>query len=89
MVTQLAPPPPKGGGAPQFSAHVYGIPNCWMDQDGTWNGGGPRSRRHCSVFEVIDKMGTAPPPLLLSDEAGLATCRLDSSVLITGANQEN
>ena len=30
-----APPPPKGGGAPQFSAYLL-WPNGWMDQDATW-----------------------------------------------------
>ena len=35
------------------------------------------------------KMGTAPPPMLLADEAGLVSCRLDSSMLITGFNQGN
>jgi len=36
-----APLPEKGGGAPQFSAHLYCL-NCWMHQDATWYGGRPQ-----------------------------------------------
>jgi len=52
-----APPPPKRGQSPQFSAHVYWgtaqppnfgpyllWPNGWMDQDATWYEGRPRPR---------------------------------------------
>jgi len=39
----------KGGGAP---SPIFGPcllwPNRWMDQDGTWHGGGPWSRPHCA-----------------------------------------
>jgi len=31
--------PPKRGGAPQFSAHVYYGQTACMDQDATWNAG--------------------------------------------------
>ena len=31
-------------------------PNGWMDQDGTWHGGGPRSRPHCA------RWGLSSPP---------------------------
>ena len=49
MRTQ-APPQKEVEPPPQFSAHVYCLvwSNGWMDQDGTWHGGGPRSRRHCA-----------------------------------------
>ena len=39
-------PSPKGGGAPNFWPCLL-WPNGWMDQDGTWHGGGPWSRPHC------------------------------------------
>jgi len=37
--------PQKVGGAP---SPIFGLlwPNGWMDQNGTWHGGGPRSRPH-------------------------------------------
>jgi len=38
-------PPQKGGGVP---SPIFGLcplwPNCWMDQYGTWHGGGPWCR---------------------------------------------
>ena len=43
------PPPQKGGTAP---SPIFGPcllwPKCWMDQGGTWHGGGPWSRPHCA-----------------------------------------
>jgi len=39
MGTQL--PPKKGGAAPNFHPCLL-WPNGWMDQDGTWSGGGPQ-----------------------------------------------
>jgi len=43
------PPPRKGRGAlsPIFGPRLL-WPNGWMDQDGTWHGGGPWSRPHCA-----------------------------------------
>jgi len=42
-------PSQKGGGA---SSPIFGPcllwPNSWIDQDGTWHGGGPWSRPHCA-----------------------------------------
>jgi len=38
-------------------------PNGWMDQDGTWHGGGPRSRPQCAVWRpssLSPKGGTVP-----------------------------
>jgi len=43
-----APPPPKRGRRPQFSAHVYSGLDDWMDQDATWNGGRSRPKPHCA-----------------------------------------
>jgi len=37
----------KGCRAPIFGPYLL-CPNRWMDQDGTWHGGGPRSRPHCA-----------------------------------------
>jgi len=103
-------PPQKGGGAPEFSAHVccgqmaawikmplgmeIGLgpsdfvldddpapsqkrgqspppifgpcllwPNGWMDQGGTWHGGGPRSRPHCARWgpSSPSPKGAQPP----------------------------
>jgi len=42
-----APAPQKWGGALNFRP-MYIVPNDWMDQVGTWHGGGPRSRPHCA-----------------------------------------
>jgi len=39
------------------------VANGWMDQGGTWHGGGPRSSRHCVRWGASSarKKGTAPP----------------------------
>jgi len=51
-----APLRQKGGGAPcPISACLF-WPNVWMDQDGTWHGGGPWSRPHCA------RWGPSSPP---------------------------
>jgi len=65
-------PPQKGGGAP---SPIFGPcllwPNGWMDQDGTWHGGGPWSRPYCARWEPSSppKNGDRAPvifgPLLL------------------------
>jgi len=39
-------------------------PNGWMDKDGTWHGGGPRSRPHCARWGPScppQKRGQSPP----------------------------
>jgi len=52
-----APPPRKRGGAPSpISGPCLLWPNGWMDQDGTWHGGGPWSRPHCA------RWGPGSPP---------------------------
>jgi len=55
-----ASPSPKGGRAPST---IFGPrllwPNCWMDQGGTWHGGGPWSRPHCARWGH-----SSPPPIL-------------------------
>jgi len=41
-------------------------PNGWMDQDGTWHGGGPWSRPHCARLgprSFSQKEGGAPSPI--------------------------
>jgi len=53
MGTQL--PLPQKGTDPQFSARLL-WPNGWLDQDGTWRGGGPRYRPHCA------RWGPSSPP---------------------------
>jgi len=40
-------PLPKRGQSPQIFGPSVLWPNGWMDQDGTWHGGQPRSRPHC------------------------------------------
>jgi len=40
-----APPSQKGAKPPVFGPCLF-WPNGWMDQDGTWHGGEPRSRPH-------------------------------------------
>ena len=51
-------PPQKRGRSP---LPIFGPcllwPNIWIDQDGTWHGGGPWSRPHCA------RWGTNSPPL--------------------------
>jgi len=42
-----APHPQKGTEPPSFGQCLL-WPNGWMDQDGTWHGGGPRSKPHCA-----------------------------------------
>jgi len=42
----LAPPAPKCG-QPIFGPCLF-CPNGWMDQNGTWHGGGLRSRPQCA-----------------------------------------
>jgi len=66
-------PLPKRGRAP---SQIFGPcllwPNGWMDQDGTWHGGGPCSRPHCARWGTSSpppKRGQSPPifgPFLLS-----------------------
>ena len=52
-----APLPKKGAKPPpQLLAHIL-KPNGWMDQDGTWRGGGPWFRPHCVKWEP-----SSPPP---------------------------
>jgi len=41
-------PPQKGGRALPIFGPCLLWPNGGMDQDGTWHGGGPRSRPHCA-----------------------------------------
>ena len=49
-------PPQKGGGSPSPIFGPYLLwPNGWMDQDGTWHGGGPCSRPHSA-------RRSSPPP---------------------------
>jgi len=42
-----APPPQKGGRAPQILGLYLLWPNGWMDEAGTWHGGRPQSMRLC------------------------------------------
>jgi len=57
-----APLPKKGAEPPIFDPCLL-WPNGSMDQDGTWHGGGPRSRLHCARWGPSfpsQKGGTAP-----------------------------
>jgi len=38
---------PKKGRSPPIFGPCLLYPNCWMDQDDTWHGGGPWPRQHC------------------------------------------
>ena len=66
MGTQLCPPQ-KGGRAP---SPIFGPsllwPNCWMDQGGTWHGGGPWSRHIALDGDTapLSQKGTEPLPIL-------------------------
>jgi len=59
-----AAPLPKRGAEP--SSPIFGPcllwPNGWMDQDGTWHGGGPWSRPHCARWgpSPLSKKGGTP-----------------------------
>ena len=61
----------KGGGAePPIFGPCLLWTNCCMDQDGTWHGGGARSRPHCARWNTapLPKKGGEPPvfgPFLL------------------------
>jgi len=74
-----ATPYPKGGRTPQFAAHVY----CgWMDHDSTWDGGGPRSWRHCARWDpapVAKKGGRASnfrPIFIVAKRLAASRCHL-------------
>ena len=57
-----APPRKKAQPHPIFGPYPL-WPNGWMDQDGTWHGGGPRSAPQCARWRPSYppyKRGTAP-----------------------------
>ena len=57
------PPPPKGHRLPIFGLCLL-WPNGWMDEDATWYGDRPRSRRHCVRWgpsSPFQNRGTADP----------------------------
>jgi len=51
-------PYPKRGQSPPIFGRCLLWPNGWMDQDGTWRGGEPRSRPH-----LLDQLDGDPDPL--------------------------
>jgi len=58
---------PKKGAEPPVFGPCLLWPNGWIDQDGTWHGGGPRSRPHCARLgpsSPPQKGGRAPPQFL-------------------------
>jgi len=60
-----APPPQKGGRPPIFGP-CLSWPNGWVDQDGTWHGGGPWSRPNCARWGPSSpphKKGAEPSPI--------------------------
>jgi len=58
-----APLSPKGGWPPIFGPCLL-WPNGWMDQDGTWHAGGPRSNPHSARGRrsSLPQKGTELPP---------------------------
>jgi len=70
-----APPHGKGHNSPLLSQFAdagrinrsprLSWPSGWMDQDATWYGGGPRSRRHCVRWVQLPhgKVHSSPTPL--------------------------
>ena len=52
----LSPSPERGRSPFPIFGPCLLWPNCWMDQDGTWHGGGPWSRPHCA------RWGHSSPP---------------------------
>jgi len=58
-----APLPPKNGQSPPVFGSCLLWPNRWTDQDETWYGCMPRSRRHCVRWRPISpKKGGQQPP---------------------------
>jgi len=59
----LAAPSQKGAEPLPIFGPCLLWPHDWMDQDGTWHGGGPRSRPHCARWgpSCPCERGTAPP----------------------------
>jgi len=57
---------PKKGAEPQIFGPCLLWPNGWMDQDGTWHGGGPRSKPHGARWgpSYRPKKAAEPPPLI-------------------------
>jgi len=55
--------PKREQSPPIFGSCIW--PNGWMDQDGTWHGGGPQSRPHCARWgsrsPSPQKRGKRPP----------------------------
>jgi len=52
-----APSSPKRGRNPPIFGPCILWPNSWINQDGTWRGGGPQSRPHCARWGC-----SSPPP---------------------------
>jgi len=78
------PSPKRGRSTPVFGACVL-WPNSWMDQDGTWRGGGPWSRSHCDSCRPSSppkKGGRAPNfrPIYCGQMAGCITMPLGMEV---------
>jgi len=63
-------PPPYGHRPPIFGPCLL-WPIGWMDQDGTWHEGGPRSRSHCTGFGP-----SSPPPKKGSQPPIFGPCQL-------------
>jgi len=74
-----APPPQKGAEPLPNFRPLYLWPNGWMDQDGTWHGGGTQSRPHCARWgpsSTSPKRGRSPPNFW---PMSIAAKRLDAS----------
>jgi len=62
-----APLPPKGHSRlPALFGPCLFCPNGWMEQDASWYGGRPRSRRHCVMWgrSSSPQKGSQHPPIL-------------------------
>jgi len=53
-------PPPYRGTAPHIFAPYLLWPNGWVNQDGTWHGGGSESKPHCATWGAPKKGGRGP-----------------------------
>ena len=67
------PLPPKRGQSPLIFSPFLLWPNGWMDQDGTWHGGGPWSSPHCGRWDP------APSPKRNFRPMSIVAKRLDGS----------
>ena len=61
-------PPPKRGQRPPIFGPFLLSPIGWMNQDGTWHGGGPWSKPHCA------RLGPSFPPSKRDSDMEIGLC---------------